>query len=117
MNTQTIRARLIFSIIIAVLALAFTAWCFIDGAFYLGLIGFLVLDIVLLEYITIKKKKKKTFALILNIIVADVPNTEDSWAVPITPNANSRKNYKQDKCIICYLPLNPLSSKISDKMP
>ena len=64
------RARLIFSIIIAVLALAFTAWCFIDGAFYLGLIGFLVLDIVLLEYITIKKKKKKTFALILNIIVA-----------------------------------------------
>ena len=69
-NTQTMRARLIFSIIIAVLALAFTAWCFIDGAFYLGLIGFLVLDIVLLEYITIKKKKKKTFALILNIIVA-----------------------------------------------
>ena len=63
------RARLIYSIIIAVLALAFTAWCFIDGAFYLGLIGFLVLDIVLLEYITIKKKKK-TFALILNIIVA-----------------------------------------------
>ena len=53
------RARLIFSIIIAVLALSFTAWCFIDGAFYLGLIGFLVLDIVLLEYITIKKKKKR----------------------------------------------------------
>ena len=63
------KARLIFSIFVAVLAFAFTAWCFIDGAFYLGLIGFLVLDIMLLEYITIKKKKEKTFALILNIIV------------------------------------------------
>ena len=66
------KARFIFSVIIAVLTLVFTAWCFIDGAFYLGLIGFLVLDIVLLEYLTIKKKKEKTFALILYIIVAAI---------------------------------------------
>ena len=66
------KARLIFSIFVAVLAFAFTAWCFIDGVFYLGLIGFLVLDIMLLEYITIKKKKEKTFALILNIIVSAI---------------------------------------------
>ena len=51
------KTRLIFSVIIAVLALAFTVWCFIDGAFYIGLIGFLVLDIVLLEYLIIKKRK------------------------------------------------------------
>ena len=66
------KTRLIFSVIIAVLALAFTVWCFIDGAFYIGLIGFLVLDIVLLEYLTIKKKKEKTFALILNIVVSAI---------------------------------------------
>ncbi|MBO5664643.1 MAG: hypothetical protein J6S03_00420, partial [Bacteroidaceae bacterium] len=36
------------------------------------LIGFLVLDIVLLEYLTIKKKKEKTFALILNIVVSAI---------------------------------------------
>lgn len=63
------KARLNFSAFIAVLVLVFTAWCFIDGVFYLGQIGFLVLDIILLEYLTIKKKKEKTFALILNIIV------------------------------------------------
>ncbi|MBO7240794.1 MAG: hypothetical protein J6V23_10010 [Bacteroidaceae bacterium] len=66
------KARLNFSAFIAVLVLVFTAWCFIDGVFCLGQIGFLVLDIILLEYLTIKKKKEKTFALILNIIVVAI---------------------------------------------
>ena len=66
------KTRMIFSVIIAVLALAFIVWCFMDGSLYLGLVGFLVLDIVLLEYLVIKKRKEKTFALILNIIVSAI---------------------------------------------
>ena len=45
-------------ITLAVLTLAFTIWCFVDGTYYLGAFGLFILALQVYNYITIKRKKK-----------------------------------------------------------
>ena len=54
---MTMKRKMILAIIIAVLALALTIWCFIDGTYYIGVFALCICIAQVCNYFLIKKKK------------------------------------------------------------
>ena len=52
------KGRMILAIIIAMLALALTIWCFIDGTYYIGVFALCICIAQIFNYIIIKRKNR-----------------------------------------------------------
>ena len=52
------RGKMILAIITAILALALTIWCFIDGTYYIGAFALCICIAQIFNYIVIKRKAK-----------------------------------------------------------
>ena len=53
------KGKMILAITIAILALALTIWCFIDGTYYIGVFALFICIAQVCNYFLIKKKLKK----------------------------------------------------------
>lgn len=51
------KGRMILAIIIAILALVLTIWCFINGTYYIGVFALCICIAQVYNYIVIKRKK------------------------------------------------------------
>ena len=51
------KGKIIGAIIIAILALAFSIWCFIDGTYYLVVFGLFIFVAQVCNYFLIKKRR------------------------------------------------------------
>ena len=51
------KGKMILAIIIAVLALGLSIWCFIDGTYYIGVFALFICIAQVCNYFLIKKKK------------------------------------------------------------
>lgn len=51
------KAKIIGIIIVAILALAYTVWCLVDGSYSLALLGVFLFGCQVYNYVSIKKKK------------------------------------------------------------
>ena len=50
------KGKMIGVIILAILALAFSIWCVVDGIYYLGAFGLVIFGSQVYDYISIKRK-------------------------------------------------------------
>mgnify|MGYP003495638069 FL=1 len=51
-------SKMIGIIILAIITIIFTIWCFVDGIYYLAIFGLFILGYQIYNYISIKKKLK-----------------------------------------------------------
>ena len=51
------KGKMILAIIIAILALALSIWCFIDGTYYIGVFALFISIAQVCNYFLIKKKR------------------------------------------------------------
>ena len=51
------KGRMILAIVVAILALVLTIWCFIDGTYYIGVFALCICIAQVCNYFLIKKKK------------------------------------------------------------
>ena len=51
------KGRMILAIVIAILALVLTIWCFIDGTYYIGVFALFICIAQVFNYIILKRKK------------------------------------------------------------
>ena len=52
------KGKMILAIIIAILALGLSIWCFIDGTYYIGIFALCICIAQVFNYIVIKRKQK-----------------------------------------------------------
>lgn len=52
------KGKMIGIIILAIITIIFTIWCFVDGIYYLGIFGLFILGFQIYNYISIKKEMK-----------------------------------------------------------
>ena len=51
------KGRMILAIVVAILALVLTIWCFIDGTYYIGVFALFICIAQVINCILIKKKR------------------------------------------------------------
>ena len=57
LKSRAMKGRMILAIITAIVALALTIWCFIDGTYYIGAFALCICIAQVCNYFLIKKKR------------------------------------------------------------